>query len=76
MPEVCSIGFAKGQDNHSDDRPRRIRPAEFPVTATTDRFHPQQRLPRRYQNTIRNTYAVVTRPPQTRAAHFKRLYRK
>ena len=28
----------------------------------------------KYQTQIRNTYAPVPRPPQTRAAHFKRPY--
>jgi hypothetical protein len=29
-----------------------------------------------YQNSIRNPYGLLPRPPQTQAAHFKRLYRK
>jgi len=33
-------------------------------------------LPQQYQNAIQNTYSRLPRPPQTRAAHFKRLYRK
>jgi hypothetical protein len=28
------------------------------------------------QESIQNTYSRLPRPPQTRAAHFKRLYRK
>ncbi len=28
------------------------------------------------QESIQNTYSWLPRPPQTRAAHFKRLYRK
>jgi hypothetical protein len=30
----------------------------------------------RYQNLLRNPYGLLPRPPQTQAAHFKRLYRK
>jgi hypothetical protein len=30
----------------------------------------------KYQNPFRNPYGVLPRPPQTQAAHFKRLYRK
>jgi hypothetical protein len=29
-----------------------------------------------YQNPLRNPYGLLPRPPQTQAAHFKRLYRK
>ena len=29
-----------------------------------------------YQNPVRNPYEHLPRPPQTQAAHFKRLYRK
>ena len=29
-----------------------------------------------YQNPVRNPYGLLPRPPQTQAAHFKRLYRK
>jgi len=30
----------------------------------------------KYQNPIQNAYPWLPRPPQSRAAHFKRLYRK
>jgi hypothetical protein len=33
-------------------------------------------VPFEYQNTVENTYWQLPRPPQTPAAHFKRLYRK
>jgi hypothetical protein len=39
-------------------------------------FYAADQPPQKYQNQIRNTYAPVPRPPQTQAAHFKRLYRK
>jgi len=45
----------------------------------TTRFYCPQRFCNsysEYQNPIRNTYPPVPRPPQTQAAHFKRLYRK
>ena len=29
-----------------------------------------------YQNPVRNPYGLLPRPPQTQAAHFKRLYQK
>jgi len=29
-----------------------------------------------YQNPVENAYGLLPRPPQTQAAHFKRLYRK
>jgi hypothetical protein len=34
------------------------------------------RMSIKYQNDFRSTYRLVPRPPQTQAAHFKRLYRK
>jgi hypothetical protein len=30
-------------------------------------------IPFQYQNTVENTYWLLPRPPQTQAAHFKRL---
>ena len=35
-----------------------------------------QYTPQQYQNANHQTYLSLPRPPQTRAAHFKRLYRK
>jgi len=39
-------------------------------------FYAADQPAQKYQKQIRNTYAPVPRPPQTQAAHFKRLYRK
>jgi len=47
----------------------------YPATGKTE-FGPSAAPPLRYQNPIRSAYPSMPRPPQTRAAHFKRLYRK
>jgi hypothetical protein len=76
MPEVCSHGCTQRQGEASGRWRCRIRYSETLFTLATGRRRPPRSLPCRYQNAIQNAYAVLTRPPQTRAAHFKRLYRK
>jgi hypothetical protein len=75
MPEVCSRGYTQRQDEALRRWRHRIRRSGALFTLTTGRRRPLRSLPYRYQNAIQTAYAVVTRPPQTRAAYFKRLYR-
>ena len=35
-----------------------------------------RQLVSKYQNVFESAYGLLPRPPQTQAAHFKRLYRK
>jgi hypothetical protein len=47
-----------------------------PGAASSPHLRPRSLTPRKYQNPDHYPYLSVPRPPQTRAAHFKRLYRK
>ncbi len=76
MSEVCSRIRIPRECEDARRWRRTSGPSGLRFTLTTDRFHPRRRLPQKYQNTIQNTYPPLPRPPQTRAAHFKRLYRK
>jgi hypothetical protein len=55
---------------HSDGRS--ILPSQALLSGLWD----VRELSAQYQNPVRNPYPSVPRPPQTQAAHFKRLYRK
>jgi hypothetical protein len=64
---------------------RRSLPALAPLTRAVDKGfayrryacpQAQKNTPRQYQNAEHQPYLSLPRPPQTRAAHFKRLYRK
>jgi hypothetical protein len=74
--EVCSSGrtYATLIDSpRSGATPRRFQ------AHPTDPQSAVSALPgllSKYQNPFRNPYGLLPRPPQTQAAHFKRLYRK
>jgi hypothetical protein len=76
MPEVCPPNRTNCKRGDLAHRRQRIRRYATLLNLTTGRRRPPHFLPYRYQIAIQNAYAVVTRPPLTRAAHFKRLYRK
>ena len=52
-----------------------IRFLHSPPNRRETGFQAYNQPSQKYQNMVRNTYAPVPRPPQTQAAHFKRLYR-
>ena len=59
----------------------RVRTRRFEMViqhdaASSRHLRPRSLTPRKYQNPDHHPYLSVPRPPQTRAAHFKRLYRK
>jgi hypothetical protein len=76
MLDVCSSGRTwrervpapragsapQGSDGHRSPSPAAI--CEIPGWSSE------------YQNPVRNPYGLLPRPPQTQAAHFRRLYRK
>jgi hypothetical protein len=76
MSEVCPQGCSQRGCEIGQSRRSGIRSAQSLSVLITNSLRPHWRLTHKYQNTIRNTYLPVPHPPQTRAAHFKRLYRK
>jgi hypothetical protein len=76
MPDVCQRHALHDQDTVSPTRFEPIRPSHHPQTSLQTSLDTTPKPSQKYQNLIRSPYAPVPRPPQTRAASFKRLYRK
>jgi hypothetical protein len=75
MPEVCPRHPLHHQDTVSHPRFDPIHPSHNPQTRPQTNLDTTAKPSQKYQNLIRSPYAPVPRPPQTRAASFKRLYR-
>ena len=76
MRHVCSNGRSCRERIHSPrvaSTPNRFGVirlnSTIPVCAASEQFS-------EYQKPVQNPYGLLPRPPQTQAAHFKRLYRK
>jgi hypothetical protein len=74
MLDVC-LHNQPGPARRYLPRPNRITQTQRPpYKILTNAIGQQNTLAFEYQNMVRSTYAPVPRPPQTRAAHFKRPY--
>jgi hypothetical protein len=76
MPEVSSrsrVHSTPGSSQRSQPANRRIYARQIDARIV---FRATTGSSSEYQNPIRNPYGLLPRPPQTQAAHFKRLYRK
>jgi hypothetical protein len=75
MPDVSSIHRRRPEDSQFR------RNTYAAGTVSGDQIDSAFAIPGRpleapeYQNRVRNPYGLLPRPPQTQAAHFKRLYR-
>ena len=76
MLEVCLRSGAVTRRGVPTASPRRKRGAESPQRIIGRTLGAASELRHQYQNAIQSTYPLLPRPPQARAAHFKRLYRK
>ena len=75
MPDVCSV------DRRCPERSQFRRNTYAAGSVSGNQIDSAITIPGRpvqvseYQNPVRNPYGLLPRPPQTQAAHFKRLYR-
>ena len=76
MLEVCPRKSRNGEHSHSGSLGPQHHTVATPRVPLRTVVKISGGIPFQYQNTIENAYWLLPRPPQTPAAHFKRLYRK
>jgi hypothetical protein len=76
MLEVCLHAGDIVPRNLAAAPPPEKGTAEWPHGMLDRNLQPAAGLPQQYQKGVQSTYSLLPRPPQTPAAHFKRLYRK
>jgi hypothetical protein len=76
MPEVCTACRTRRQVRASSRSVSVNDSFEGRPAASREGVPAPLILPSKYQNPVENPYGLLPRPPQTQAAHFKRLYRK